>query len=284
MAVPTIISFSPSTVPPLAKWMVRVNGTNFKVWALPAPNAGMWATVDGVAATIKVCTSTLAFLFMPYVEQSGPYDATVVIGNLNFTGGHVAGESATKKIVVSSDAVVSPDAEPHTAAVLRRFMDLLKVNFNIEIAVATDVDYTLDGEILRLIAKPPALLIGDLILDKSDIAPANLLISSERIYRDTLIFKMRGSFIVVAKKVNDSLRFLAALHIFHKRVPFIDVDGIRTRFALDNSSTLGQNVGEGIKTWHLGFSLEPLCVEAPEEIDIAFTALTSGTITTEGLP
>ncbi len=283
MAVPTITSFSPSTVPPLAKRMVRVVGTNFKVWPIPAPNGGMWATVDGAAVTIKVCSPTLAFLFMPYVEQRGPYDATVVIGNLDSAGAHVAGESATKKIVVSSEAVVSPDAEPHTAAVLRRLEQLLKVHFNIEVAYSTDVDYTRDGEVLRVIAKPPALILADLVLGKSDIAPADLLISSERIYRDTLIFKMRGNFIIVAEKINDSLRFQAALYLFQKRVPYIDVDGIRTRFALDTSSTLGQNVGEGIKTWSLGFALEPLCIEAPEEIDIAFLALTDGIITTEGL-
>lgn len=280
MAVPTISSVTPSSIPPMSGAMIKVEGTNFNFWtSLPVPNAGMSATIGTATAAVKVCDGTLLFVVAPTRDavegKTGPETLTLTLKNLDADGDPVPGEEVSASIVYDTEAFIAPDAEPFICKVLRKFATGMKAHFNIPVAMSTDVDFTVDGEMLRVTPEPPAIVVTDFSLEKSAMT-VDQVVKDLRRYRNSMIFTMRGSLTIVAKNFYNALAYFAAVQMFHQRSPYFQVEGLeglKVKFRLDNRAEMGLNVREGIKTWSVGFSLEPVIVETPEEIDIAFLAL-----------
>jgi len=344
MAVPVINNITPSAIKPFTKQLLKLDGTGFNYWStLPVPNAGMSATIDGVATTIQVCDDTLAFATArEYVNKKKiPYDAQTVdftigqvlkgatsqaegvivadhdlgttgtltledvsgtfvddeaiidplggsatanapegddvlvlrIANLDAAGVEIAGENVETTITVSRDAIVYPDAQPHLQQVFFAFIDRLISNYKIPVTTAADVDWTESGQLIRTIAEPPGIALTDFDLERIRPSEPEYHIYASRIYRDTLCFQLNGAFLIGCNTTEEAMRYIVTLFQFQRRTPLFTVDGVRVKFEVDDRAEIAFNVGEGIKSWTLGFSLSPIVVECPEEIELAFTAL-----------
>jgi len=275
MAVPTITTLTPSTVHPLAKAIVRIDGTNFHVPSLPAPNPGMKAYIDGIETTIAVCTDKIAFAsslpVTDLVDDTITKTVKLRVVNIDDDGAPIMGEYAEKNIVYSKETMLSPQEQPFICELYLSLLQHLRGNYKITIAQSTDADYTLDGELLRVIGKPPGIIISDFALEETRVTHADPVEDGKR-YRYTLYFILRGSFVIVARNFEDALRYIASLYQFQRRVPYLTVQGVRVKLKLDKRSSSALNVGEGIKAWTVGWSLEPVVVECPEELDVMFEA------------
>lgn len=274
MAVPTIADISPTPVPYTGRRLVRVEGTGFNTWAVPAPNAGMEADIDGVATTVRVCSGTLCFVTTTLYTGEGPtHTAQLKLRNLDSSGDPVPGEEVVASLPYAKEAFVHPDAAPFAEQVITGLVTRMLAHYNFPVTLSADVDYTPDGFIVRKVEEPPAIAITDFVLELADDQRIDELVNAERAYRDTLLFKLRSSFLLVSRSSGEALRYLTALYQFQRRVPYLEVEGVRVKFKLDNRADLAFNVGEGIKTWSVGFSLDPIVIECPEDIGLAFEAL-----------
>ena len=93
------------------------------------------------------------------------------------------------------------------------------------------------------------------------------------IYRDTLCFRLSGSFLIGCNTTEEAMRYIVTLFQFQRRTAYFTVDGVRVNFEVEDAADIAFNIGEGIKSWTLGFQLSPIVIECPEEIDLAFEAL-----------
>jgi len=196
------------------------------------------------------------------------------IANLDAAGAEVAGENVSTTITVSKDAILHPDDAPHLQQVFIEFVRRLRSNYKIPITTAADVDYTESGEIVRIIAEPPGIALTDFDLERIRPNEPEYQVYGERIYRDTLCFRLNGNFLVGCNTSEEAMRYIVTLFQFQRRTPIFTVDGVRVKFTIDDRAQVAFNIGEGIKSWALSFTLEPIVVECPEEIELAFTALT----------
>ncbi len=198
----------------------------------------------------------------------------VRIANIDIDGNEVAGENVETTLTVSKDAVIHPDAQPHLQQVYLEFLNRLVSNYKIPITTSADVDYTESGQLVRAIADPPGIALTDFDLERMYEGAPEVMVYNKRVYRDTMFFKLGGVFLLGCNTTEEAMRYIVTLFQFQRRTPYFTVDGVKITFKVDDSADIAFNVGEGIKSWTLGFSLYPIVVECPEEIELAFTALT----------
>jgi hypothetical protein len=254
---------------------MQVAGTNFHVTAIPAPNPGMKAYIDGAETTVSVLSETLALVVsLPVTDLVGEIverDATLRLVNIDENGAPITGEEATKGFKYSKEVMLAPAEMPFICELYLSLLQHLVGNYKITVAQSTDADYTIEGELLRVIGQPPAIILSDFALEETRITHADPVVDGKR-YRYTLYFILSGTFVVVARNFEDALRYIVSLYQFQRRVPYLEVQGVRVKLKLDKRSSSALNIGEGIKAWTVGWTLEPVVVECPEELDVMFEA------------
>jgi hypothetical protein len=274
VAVPTISTITPSTLSPMARAIMKVEGTGFNVPTIPIPNPGMKAYIDGTETTIGVCTESLAYVASIQIKDLIDVEsraATLRLVNIDAIGDPIPDEEVEAEVTYTKDAILKPAESPFICQAYLDLIRYLRSNYKLTIAQSTDFDYTLEGELKRVVPEPPAIVLSDFALEEDRTIYAEPIEGGKR-YRYSMYFTLRGNFVVVAKKFEDSLRYLISLYQFQRRVPYLWVEGVKVRLKLDKSAGAAVNIGEGIKAWTLGFTLHPIVVEDPEAIDVVFKA------------
>lgn len=179
MAVPTIISITPSSGLAIGLTPVKIVGTNFRTASVPPPEAiegtNIWqqtasVTFDGIEAdSVMVLDSTTIWVTVPeYLGdyESIPADVDVIVTNLDDSGVAISGETVTESdgYTYKRQDITTTGALLHVTASLTEWF---RRNILEETVVTTDTEYAdspSDG-VIALASLPAIALAGPAIAD-----------------------------------------------------------------------------------------------------------------------
>ena len=193
MAVPTIVSLTPTTGLVSGWMLIEITGTNFRTRTLDYAGTQLYSTVDVQVGGIlcryaQAVSSTLVRALVPQHRSADSFSLTfpavaVVLRNLNDSGVPIAGELATKAAAFTYERrnlVALPPADPPLLQALMAFMDLLRQEVGTHVAVSTHPDYGDETVDVIAISAEPSIQIRT--RDARDPDPSHF--DNEKVERD----------------------------------------------------------------------------------------------------
>jgi len=176
MAVPTIIAVTPSTGPAAGRNVVKITGTNFRLYTPPAYGPAHSAAPSRVRVTFAgsdaLAVSAISSTELDAVAPEYPGDAelasfpasTIVVQNLDDNGSPIAGELASlaTAYTYTREALRLPAQVPESpyVRVTRTLLQLVKRQVLLSAGPHVHTDYSADGIALTPAALPSVHVVG----------------------------------------------------------------------------------------------------------------------------
>lgn len=291
MAVPSIISVTPSTIIATTREQVVIAGSNFNLWPdIPFPNAGVavFFVFNGdefLADHIGVIDDTeircQAVMYMGD-HKADPMQADIKVVNLDASGDPVVGEVDT---LANAFTYIKDDHLPGDTGqwdlavrVFREYLRLLNVTLHANIGIATHTDYHPEGTIVHFEVDFPAIGITDVsaeLIPQTRYDPdADREEGQEEEYLPTQYVWLRFTLIPMADNPMEAISLTGALLRFGQRVGQIQVpkgpgssDRLVLKHSLDPMPAFVFNAAVGTSQSSFSVRLGPVPVESPEVID-----------------
>lgn len=297
MGVPTITTITPSSTSAASMEMVRIDGTNFNVPAIPVPTAQypgvrVWFN-DIESDNVKPVTSAIMYVQAPrYLGDPAdmPDTVDVRIANIDATGAIIAGEDVTfpNAFTYSIEAVRTPTGTPFWILAIREMILEFKRQTGLDVHFAVHPDYEDEVALEYFEAEPPCIGVRDLNVrdypyhDQHGREDVEVAASQWGLYRDTDEAEFDASMILVCNNKDELFRYFDLVRKMGARVKYLYVpkddatptDRARIKLRIDPDGDFAVSYRQVLASMAFTATLGPCPIETPEILDRAWEAVT----------